>query len=95
MSIADILRRRPRQLDADDTSEIDDFDRNDAVRRKQLLYLGAGGAVALVLGAMYIFDGDEEDVQVADSSTEVEVSTDDLVNRNMSQRDRAARAQIQ
>ncbi len=87
MSLTDLLKRRPRQLDAEEGAEVDDLGTNDAVRRKQLLYLGAGGALALVLGTIYIFDGDEEAAQIADGSTEVQVSTDDLVNRNMSQRE--------
>ena len=57
MSIADLLKRRPKQLDAaeapaDDLTGMDEFDANEAARKKQVLYLSAGGAIALVLGSL-------------------------------------------
>ncbi len=86
MSLADLLRRKPKQLDAE-PEEMTELDANEAVRRRQLLYLSGAGAVALVLGSLYIFDGDDAPAPEADGGSEIAVSADDLVNRNMSQRE--------
>lgn len=93
MSIADLLKRRPKQLDAaeapaDDLTGMDEFDTNEAARKKQVLYLSAGGAIALVLGSLYIFSGEDQAAAVAEQDgQEIMVSTEDMVNRNMSQRE--------
>ena len=53
MSLKDIFQRnRAKQLDTEPEEGGDSelMAGNDAVRKKQLLYLGCGGAVALVLG---------------------------------------------
>jgi conjugal transfer pilus assembly protein TraB len=87
MSLAALLRRTPRQLDQDDADAAAELEANDAVRRRQLLWLSGAGGVALVLGSLYIFDGDEPKLAKDTAGQEIAVSTDDLVNRNMSQRE--------
>lgn len=87
MSLAALLRRTPRQLDQDDADAAAELDANDAVRRRQLLWLSGAGGVALVLGSLYIFDGDEPGLAKDTAGQKIAVSTDDLVNRNMSQRE--------
>jgi conjugal transfer pilus assembly protein TraB len=86
MSFADLIRRKPKALDQDD-ADMGELDGNDAVRRRQLMWLSAAGAVALVLGSLYIFDGDEAEEPKDANGQTIAVSTDDLVNRNMSQRE--------
>ena len=94
MSLSDIferLRAKPRQLD----TETDDADGdslaalrgNDAVRRKQLLLMGGVGALVLAGGSWYIMKDDAKPVMADRSGAEIKVATDDMVNRNMSQRE--------
>ena len=88
MNLKNPFARGPKQLDAEGAENMDDFDVNDANRRKQMLLLSGVGGVALILGCFYIFDDDEDaTAALADTSTEQQVSTDDMVNRNMSDKE--------
>lgn len=89
MNIKELFQRGPKQLDVNDEEDlagVEDLGGNEAARKKQMLYLSAGGAVALVLGSMYIFSGDDAAPEIGDSSKDV-IATDDMVNRNMSDRE--------
>lgn len=97
MSLADMFKRKPKQLDAD-TEEGDGTDMmagNEAVRKKQILYMSGGAAIALVLGSWYIM-GDDKAATVADANgRETKIATDDIVNRNMSQKEWQAASEAQ
>ncbi|QNE07777.1 TraB/VirB10 family protein [Croceicoccus marinus] len=96
MNFSNPFARKPKQLDADDTVDVEDFGTNDEVRKKQMLLLGGAGAVALVLGSMYIFDdGDDDAATVDERGQEIQIATDDMVNRNMSQREWQAASEAQ
>lgn len=97
MSLADMFKRKPKQLDADpeEGEGADMMAGNEAVRKKQILYLSGGAAVALVLGSWYIM-GDDKAAIVADASgRETRIATDDIVNRNMSQKEWQAASEAQ
>ena len=89
MSLADIFKRKPKQLDADpedgDGSEM--MAGNEAVRKKQILLMSGGAAIALVLGSWYIMDDDKAELVTDASGKETRIATDDMVNKNMSQRE--------
>ena len=88
MNLSNPFKRKPKQLDGDDTVDVEDFGTNDEVRKKQMMLMGGVGAVALVLGSMYIFDDGEDDpAKVDENGQEIQIATDDMVNRNMSQRE--------
>ena len=97
MSLADMFKRKPKQLDAD-AGEGDGTDMmagNEAVRKKQILYMSGAAAVALVMGSWYIM-GDDKAATVADASgRETKIATDDIVNRNMSQKEWQAASEAQ
>ncbi|MEP3145530.1 TraB/VirB10 family protein [Qipengyuania citrea] len=96
MNFTNPFAKKPKQLDADDTVDVEDFGTNDEVRKKQMLLLGGVGAVALVLGSMYIFDdGDDDAATVDERGQEIQIATDDMVNRNMSQREWQAASEAQ
>ena len=88
MNFSNPFAKKPKQLDADDTVDVEDFGTNDEVRKKQMMLLGGAGVVALVLGSMYIFDdGDDDPAMIDQHGQEIQIATDDMVNRNMSQRE--------
>ena len=97
MSLADMFKRKPKQLDAE-PEEGDGSDMmagNEAVRKKQLLYMSGAAAAALVLGSWYIMD-DDKPTTVADANgRETKIATDDIVNKNMSQREWQAASEAQ
>lgn len=98
MSLRDIFQRnRAKQLDTEPEEGGDSelMAGNDAVRKKQLLYLGCGGAVALVLGSWYVMGDDAKLKPVGTDGKEVKITTDDMVNRNMSQREWQAASEAQ
>jgi conjugal transfer pilus assembly protein TraB len=86
MNFTNPFKRKPKQLDADDTVDVEEFGTNDAVKKKQMMLMTGAGLVALVAGSAYIFGGDagEEAAKVAEGQ-EIQVSTDDMVNKNMGQ----------
>ena len=88
------FRRKPRELDTEDMTDVDDLNVNDTQRKKQNLILGGMGGAALLLGSYYIFSGDEKaDAVKSDGSSEYKVATGDLVNRNMSEKEWMARSE--
>jgi conjugal transfer pilus assembly protein TraB len=92
MALADIFRRQRRPLDgelADGVSPIGgDLAANEAVRRRQRLLLAGVAGGGLVLSSFWIFGGDGPDAEEGeDAAAQVEVSTKDLVNRNLSQQE--------
>ena len=100
MKLTDIFRRQPKALDAglpaNGVSPVADaMASNDEVKRKQMLLLSGAGAVALVLGSLYIFD-DGKSASDADLDEKVtEVSTDDMVNKSMSEKEWRAQSEAQ
>lgn len=48
------FRRKPRELDTEDMTDVDDLNVNDTQRKKQNLILGGMGGAALLLGSYYI-----------------------------------------
>ena len=97
MSLKDLFPgRKPKQLDAEpEEGEGELMAGNDAVRKKQLLYLGCGGALALVLGSWYVM-GDDTKLKTSGADDKVvKITTDDMVNRNMSDREWQAASEAQ
>ena len=90
MSIADIFKRKPKQLDAtegEDMAGVEDLQANEAARKKQMMLLSAGGGLALILGSMYIFDTPDAPETAQKDGQEIKVSASDMVNRNMSEKE--------
>lgn len=92
MAFADIFNRKRKPLDEGEGEGVSpiggELAGNEAVRRKQRMLLAGVAGVGLVLSSVWIFSGDGE-TQVAgdDASEKVEVSTKDMVNRNLSQQE--------
>jgi hypothetical protein len=93
MALADIFSRTRRTLDGPDeetenvspvTGEIGS---NEVTRKKQRLLLAGVAGAGLVLSSFWIFRGDDKDAAEDDDGEKVEVSTKDLVNRNLSQQE--------
>jgi conjugal transfer pilus assembly protein TraB len=93
MALADIFSRARRTLDGPDeetenvspvTGEIGS---NEATRKKQRLLLAGVAGAGLVLSSFWIFGGNDKDAAEDDDGEKVEVSTKDLVNRNLSQQE--------
>ena len=95
MALKDLFARKRRSLDEAEGDGADvspvggDLAGNEAVRRKQRLLLGGVAAGGLVLSSFWIFGGDDEGKRAAEAggAEKVEVSTKDLVNRNLSQQE--------
>lgn len=92
MAFSDIFNRKRRPLDEAEGEGVSpvggELAGNEAVRRKQRMLLAGVAGVGLVLSSMWIFSGDEgEKAADADGAEKVEVSTKDLVNRNLSQQE--------
>ena len=92
MALADIFNRRRKPLDEGEGEGVSpvggELAGNDAVRRKQRMLLAGVAGVGLVLSSMWIFSGDgEKEVAGDDAAEKVEVSTKDMVNRNLSQQE--------
>jgi len=92
MALFDFLNRKRPALDGASGEGVSpvagDLAANEAVRRKQRLLLAGVAGAGLVLSSFWIFSGDEKDDKLAgDGTSEVTVSTKDLVNRNLSQQE--------
>jgi conjugal transfer pilus assembly protein TraB len=92
MALSDLFTRKRRPLDAGTEEGVSpvasDLGGNETVRRRQRLLLAGAAGIGLVLSSFWIFSGDENDDQLADEgASEVNVSTKDLVNRNLSQQE--------
>ena len=67
---------------------------NDDVQRKQRLLLGGVALIALVGGAWWVLDSSVSEEELANSGIkEVQVSTNDMVNKNMSEQEWIARSE--
>jgi conjugal transfer pilus assembly protein TraB len=100
MKLAELFRKKPKALDAATADGgvlpvVDPMAANDEVKRRQLLLLSGVGAVALVLGSLYIFDDGEGAGDEALQEKVTEVSTDDMVNKNMSEKEWRAQSEAQ
>lgn len=88
MKLRNPFARERKPLDAADVSPVgDDLTGNDEIRRRQRLLLGGASGALLIASAFWIFDGDDETALSASGAQEVKVATDDMVNRNMSERE--------
>ncbi|MDF0544832.1 TrbI/VirB10 family protein [Sphingobium sp. H39-3-25] len=92
MALSDFLNRKRRPLDGGSEEGVSpvpgDLGGNDAVRRRQRLLLAGAAGVGLVISSFWIFGGDDDKSKLADDGvSEVNVSTKDLVNRNLSQQE--------
>ena len=92
MALFDFLNRKRPALDGASDEGVSpvasDLTANEAVRRKQRLLLAGVAGAGLILSSFWIFSGDEKGDKLADDGTsEVTVSTKDLVNRNLSQQE--------
>ena len=67
---------------------------NDEARNKQRMLLAGVGGVVLLAGSYYIFSGDTEPKGLATAEgKDIQVSTNDMVNRNMSEQEWMARSE--
>ncbi|AOF98598.1 TraB/VirB10 family protein [Sphingobium sp. RAC03] len=92
MAFADLFQRKRKALDGEEGGGVspvaNELSANEAVRKKQRLLLAGVAGVGLVASSFWIFGGSEDKTKVADDGvTKVEVSTNDLVNRNLSQQE--------
>ena len=92
MAVADLFRRKPRPLDNAQERGVSpiatELSGNEAIRRRQQLLLAGVAGIGLVASSLWIFTSDEEAADPAeDGSGRVEVSTRDMVNRNLSQQE--------
>lgn len=90
MAWSDIFSRKRRPLDqaeGDGVSPIGELGANDAVRKRQRLLLCGVAGVGLIAASFWIFSDDKKTDKADDGTTTVEVSTKDMVNRNLSQQE--------
>ena len=92
MAFADLFKRPRKAFDGEEGEGVspiaNELSANEAVRKKQRLLLAGVAGAGLVASSFWIFGGSEDKTKVAgDGVTKVEVSTNDLVNRNLSQQE--------
>jgi conjugal transfer pilus assembly protein TraB len=92
MALSDILRRKRLPLDGSDEAGVSpvagDLTANDDVRKRQRLLLAGVAGVGLVASSFWIFSGDGKKSGAAgDEPAKVEVSTKDMVNKNLNQQE--------
>ena len=92
MALSDLFKRKRAPLDPteeDGVSPISsDLIANESVRkRQQLLLIGVAG-IGLLASSFWIFGGDDDKTSATgDEATKVEVSTKDMVNKNLNQQE--------
>jgi conjugal transfer pilus assembly protein TraB len=92
MALSDLLRRKRAPLDSTSDEGVSpvssDLATNDSVRKRQRMLLAGVAGVGLVASSFWIFgdDGDRSGASV-DDATKVEVSTKDMVNKNLNQQE--------
>ena len=92
MALADFLKRKRPPLDGANEEGVSpvssDLTANESVRKKQRLLLAGVAGVGLVASSFWIF-GDEgtESGPTGDEAAKVEVSTKDMVNKNLNQQE--------
>ncbi|MBN8848023.1 MULTISPECIES: TraB/VirB10 family protein [unclassified Sphingomonas] len=88
MALRDLFSRRRKPLDTDEAgiSPIaPELDGNEAIRRKQMMLLGGVAGAGLLVSSFWIFGGDADPSKTTkEGADRVTVSTNDLVNRNLS-----------
>lgn len=99
MALADLFSRKAKSINmaSDGVSPVAaDLNGNEEVRRKQMTLLAGVAGVGLIASCFWIFNDDKktDDVET-DSVTDVDVSTKDLVNRNLSQQEWMAMSENQ
>jgi conjugal transfer pilus assembly protein TraB len=97
------FRKGPKALDGPatetgngDASPLGDaIEANEAVKKKQMLLLGAGGLAALVIGSSWIFAGDHKSSDASVKRQVEDVSVDEMVNKNMAEKEWRAQSEAQ
>lgn len=97
------FRTGPKALDgpagetgASEASPLGDaIQANEAVKKKQMLLLGAGGLAALLIGSTYIFSGSGKSSDAHVKKEVGEVSVDEMVNKNMAEKEWRAQSEAQ
>ena len=68
---------------------------NEAVKKKQMLLLGAGGLAALIAGSSWIFAGEDKKSDASVKHQVEDVSVDEMVNKNMAEKEWRAQSEAQ
>lgn len=68
---------------------------NEAVKKKQMLLLGAGGLAALIIGSSWIFAGESKSGDGNVKRQVADVSVDEMVNKNMAEKEWRAQSEAQ
>ncbi|WP_242128544.1 TrbI/VirB10 family protein [Sphingobium sp. Sx8-8] len=102
MVLADLFSRKREshessEAEGEDVSPVSaDLAGNEAIRAKQRLLLAGAAGIGLVASSFWIFGADEKKPDVeAESGERIDVSTKDLVNRNLSQQEWMAMSENQ
>lgn len=99
MDLRTLYRKKTKAVDAAPEAAAsplgDAMVANEAVKKKQMLLLASAGAAALVAGSLYIFD-DAPSKSGKELESQVEgVSVDDMVNKNMGEKEWRAQSEAQ
>jgi conjugal transfer pilus assembly protein TraB len=97
------FRKGPKALDgpaanpgSGDASPLGDaIVANEAVKKKQMLLLGAGGLAALIIGSSWIFAGENKGSDASVKRQVADVSVDEMVNKNMAEKEWRAQSEAQ
>ena len=97
------FRKGPKALDgpaaelgSSDASPLGDaIVANEAVKKKQMLLLGAGGLAALIIGSSWIFAGENKSSDGNVKRQVADVSVDEMVNKNMAEKEWRAQSEAQ
>ena len=97
------FRKGPKALDgpaaepgSSDASPLGDaIVANEAVKKKQMLLLGAGGIAALIIGSSWIFAGENKSGDGNVKRQVADVSVDEMVNKNMAEKEWRAQSEAQ
>ena len=99
MSLKDMFSRRsasaaPTGADGDLSPVGNAMSVNDDARKKQQMLLAGVAGIVLLGGSYYIFSGDSQPKGLATAADkDIRVSTNDMVNRNMSEQEWMARSE--
>jgi conjugal transfer pilus assembly protein TraB len=97
MTLSELFSRRRRALDPKATNGVspisDDLAVSEAARRRQRLLLAGVAGTGLIASSFWIFGDDVKMTDPTEEAADVEVSTKDLVNRNLSQQEWMARSE--
>ncbi|MAM37032.1 MAG: conjugal transfer protein TraB [Erythrobacter sp.] len=91
MALSDIFSRTRKNLDGPDVDGVSpvtgELGGNEATAKKQRLLLAGVAGTGLLLSSFWIFSDDGKPEEAGDGTEKIEVSTKDLVNRNLSQQE--------